>query len=48
VVLLQAVNVMKRSGLIRRGLQKHQDTSAIADVWLAWGFQANFMYKPVL
>ena len=44
----RAVNVMKRSGLIQRGLQKHQDTAMISDAWLAWGFQVNFMYKPVL
>jgi hypothetical protein len=43
-----AVNVMKRSGLLKRGLQKRQSTAVIADAWLAWGFQVNFMYKPVL
>jgi hypothetical protein len=44
----RAVNVMKRSGLLKRGLQKRQSTAMIADAWLAWGFQVNFMYKPVL
>ena len=44
----RAVNVSKRSGEIQRGLQKHQETSVIADAWLAWGFQVNFMYRPVL
>jgi len=44
----RGVNVMKRSALIRRGLGKHQDPASLADAWLAWGFQVNFMYKPVL
>ena len=43
----RAVNVAKPSGLIARGLQHHQKTEIIADAWLAWGFQANFMFKPV-
>jgi len=42
------VNVSKRSGLISRGLQHNQCPSTIADAWLAWGFQVNFMYKLVL
>ena len=37
---------MKRSGLLKRGLQKRQSTAVIA--WLAWGFQVNFVYEPVL
>ena len=44
----RAVKVSKRSGLIARGHQPHQNTSAIADAWLGWTFQVNFMYKPVL
>jgi len=44
----RAVNVMKRSARIRRGLEKHQDPAIIADAWLAWGFQVNFMCGPVL
>ena len=44
----RAVKVAKRSGLLQRGLQLSWKPSDIADAWLAWGFQANFMYKPVL
>jgi hypothetical protein len=44
----RAVNVVKRSGLIQRGLQNHQQASTIDDAWLAWSFQVNFMFKPVL
>ena len=44
----RAVNVGKRAGRISRGLQPHGEPRVIADAWLAWGFQANFMYKPVL
>ncbi len=43
-----AVNIGKHVGHISHGLQTSQLPSIIADSWLAWGFQANFMYKPVL
>jgi hypothetical protein len=44
----RAVNVCKRSGLLQRGLDHHGSTTRLDDAWLAWSFQANFMYKPVL
>ena len=44
----RAVNVAKRAGVLKRGLRPNESSDAIADVWIAWGFQANFMYKPVL
>jgi hypothetical protein len=44
----RAVNVAKRAGVLKRGLRSNEDADLIADVWLAWAFQVNFMYKPVL
>ena len=44
----RAVNVAKRAGVLKRGLRPNESPEVIADAWLAWGFQANFMYKPVL
>jgi len=44
----RAVNVCKRSGMLQRGPESAELLSTVADVWLAWGFQANFMYAPVL
>ena len=44
----RAVRAMKRSGFIRRGIHQKQKLDQFADFWLAWGFQVNFMYKPVL
>ena len=42
------VNVAKRAGFLRRGVQNHQSLEVMSDVWLAWSFQANFMFEPVL
>jgi hypothetical protein len=44
----RAVNVAKRAGVLKRGLRPNESPDVIADVRIAWGFQANFMYKPVL
>ena len=44
----RAVNRMKESGMIARGIHQNQNFVRSADVWLAWGFQCNFMFKPVL
>jgi hypothetical protein len=43
-----AVNVCKLSGILKRGLTSAGDWTRMNDVWLAWSFQANFMFKPVL
>ena len=43
----RAVNVAKRSGKIARGAECHEDLGDIADLWLCWGFQANFMFRPI-
>jgi hypothetical protein len=44
----RAVKMVKRSSLIKRGLAKHQDPTLLADAWLVWGFQTNFMFKSVM
>jgi hypothetical protein len=44
----RAVKRCKMSGYLKRGLHERQDINVFADVWLAWPFQVNFMYKPVL
>ena len=44
----RAVKYSKLSGLIRKGLLPHEDPVTMCDVWLAWGFQCNFMYAPPL
>mmetsp|Transcript_2874 Transcript_2874/g.4131 ORF Transcript_2874/g.4131 Transcript_2874/m.4131 type:complete len:119 (-) Transcript_2874:6-362(-) len=41
----RAVKKMKASGMIARGIHQKQDLFRSADVW---GFQCNFMFKPVL
>lgn len=43
-----AVCVAKMSGMIKQGLQHGGSTKRLADLWLAWSFQANFMFKPVM
>ena len=45
---LQKVGSCKFSGYLKRGLHQCQDINEFADIWLAWPFQVNFMYKPVL
>jgi hypothetical protein len=44
----RAVCVAKRSNLVKRGHHMAGDPATTDDVWIAWPFQANFMYKPVL
>jgi hypothetical protein len=44
----RAVSVAKRSNLVKRGHHMAGDPATTDDVWIAWPFQANFMYKPVL
>lgn len=44
----RAVKMAKHSALIKRGLERHQDPTLIADAWLVWGFQTNFMFKSVM
>lgn len=44
----RSVKHLKHSWFIVRGTVGQQfDLSFISDMWLAWGFQMNFMYDPV-
>ena len=42
------VHDTKLSGYLKRGVQTHQKLKTMADVWLVWGFQSNFMFKSVV
>jgi DDE superfamily endonuclease len=44
----RAVRYMKNSDYIRKGLQTHESAYRLNNVWNTWGFQINFLYKPVL
>ena len=44
----RAVKCVKRSGYITKGLESHQSYKRMDKVWLAFLFQTNFMFKPVL
>jgi len=44
----RAVRVAKMSSYDKQGLTTHTDIERLADVWLAWSFQANFMFRSVL
>ena len=44
----RAVARMKHSKFLERGIAKRANLETVADVWLAWGFQCNFMFEPVL
>ena len=44
----RVVNVCKRSRLMKRGFQENMNPVRFNTAWRAWGFQANFMYRPVL
>ena len=43
-----AVMCMQLSNFIARGIDQTQDLDIFADCWILWGFQSNFMFKPVL
>ena len=44
----RGVNVSKRSGVIKKGFGVGMDAHIFQDNWITWGFQCNFMFKPVL
>jgi hypothetical protein len=44
----RAVRVLKRSGVFMDGIHQSQNLEMMDDMRLAWGYQSNFMYKPVL
>ena len=43
----RGVRVMKRSGLFKSGFKVGMSAKRFSDALLLWGFQANFMFKPV-
>ena len=44
----RAVKRLKLSNFVARGIHQTQDLDRFADSWIAWGFQCNFMFEPVL
>jgi hypothetical protein len=44
----RAVRYSKICGYIKSGLRQNESTQRLSDVWIAWAFQCNFIYKPVL
>ena len=44
----RAVRVTKMSAYVKRGTTAQNDIELVADVWLAWSFQANFMFRSVM
>ena len=43
----RAVRVTKMSSYVKRGTMQHKDVVRLCDVWLAWSWQANFMFKSI-
>jgi len=45
----RSVKHIKHSWVLAHGSQDmpNIDLELVADIWLAWGFQVNFMYDPV-
>ncbi len=44
----RAVNICKRSGLMKCAFSPEMSATRFNYVWRCWGFRANFMYKPVI
>ena len=44
----RAVNRAKMSNILKRGLTQAGCPKRINNIWLAWSFQSNFMFKSVL
>jgi hypothetical protein len=44
----RAVRFMKLSGYVSQGKFPNECVDRLSDVWLCWGFQTNFMYRPTL
>ena len=44
----RAVRIAKMCGSLKNGLQGNGSPERLCDLWLAWSFQANFMFKKVL
>jgi hypothetical protein len=44
----RAVRISKMSAYVKRGTQQHKNIERLCDAWLAWSFQANFMFEQIL
>ena len=44
----RAVRVSKMSNYVKRGTESHKNLERLSDIWLAWSWQGNFMFKPFL
>ena len=45
----RAVKIAKTSKIIGNGIPNNTfDLCLLDDIWMAWGFQVNFMYDPIL
>ena len=44
----RGVKLAKKAGFIKRGLTSAGSPERLNYAWLAWSFQTNFMFKPVL
>ena len=44
----RAVKVSKRAGYIQRGIESQECPIRMDNVWKAWSFQTNFMYKSIV
>ena len=44
----ERVDVCKRLELTKLGFQERMNPICFNYAWRTWGFQANFMYKPIL
>ena len=44
----RGVRLCKTAGYLHEGLKNHQSMKRMHFAWLNWGFQANFMFNPVL
>ena len=44
----RAVNVCKRSGVMKRGFKQGMNTVRFNYLWRGWAFWANFMYRSVI
>ena len=46
----RAVKICKSSSYLKNGIKacKQEDVDRMCDIWLAYSFQANFMYESVM
>jgi hypothetical protein len=44
----RAVRISKMPAYVKRGTQQHKNIVRLCDAWLAWSFQASFMFEPTV